>query len=332
MRIPHDTATIAWLLESSDPVTEIRADQGDVFRMPIPLPADMGNGWFSKFELPMGMVAFCSEYAFLPKAVGTVLKLGEVSIPLQCEALMLQTMLRGRSLQTDHIVGKEFFLGPGYNIFRYGNRFRITPSVDCTADASMIGLLVTRTALNLLIGAVLADRLLTALEIVPPPRALVHAIPQSVSSHLQQAIPHHMTGKARGLFIQARALDYLTALIEHLGINQSEETYPGTSQWRVDELYSSLIHSQGKLPTLGELAERFGVSAQTLNRDFKAVYGQTIHQFIMDFRLTEAHAAIQQNDIPLKTLAQKLGYRHANHFLTAFRKKFGYSPGSLRTR
>jgi len=32
----------------------------------------------------------------------------------------------------------------------------------------------------------------------------------------------------------------------------------------------------------------------------------------------------------MKTLAHKIGYSHVNHFITAFKKKFGVTPGSLR--
>ena len=50
----------------------------------------------------------------------------------------------------------------------------------------------------------------------------------------------------------------------------------------------------------------------------------------MTHRLEAAHAAIQSSDVPLKKLAERLGYAHFNHFNAAFKKKFGYPSGSLR--
>ena len=76
----------------------------------------------------------------------------------------------------------------------------------------------------------------------------------------------------------------------------------------------------------------FNLSVRTLNDEFKAEYGKPIQTFITDHRLNEAHAAIISTDIPLKSVALRLGYTHTNHFLTAFKKKFGYSPGSLRKK
>jgi AraC-like DNA-binding protein len=88
----------------------------------------------------------------------------------------------------------------------------------------------------------------------------------------------------------------------------------------------------GKLPSLDEIAAEFAISPRTLSNEFKAEYGQPLHAFMMDLRLNQAHAAIEANSVPLKALAQRLGYTHTHHFLTAFRRKFGYPPSVLRKK
>ncbi len=70
--------------------------------------------------------------------------------------------------------------------------------------------------------------------------------------------------------------------------------------------------------------------ARVLNNGFKEIYGCSINTYISGQRLDSAHEVLVKSDIPMKTLAVNLGYSHVNHFITAFRKKFGYSPGSLR--
>jgi AraC-like DNA-binding protein len=32
----------------------------------------------------------------------------------------------------------------------------------------------------------------------------------------------------------------------------------------------------------------------------------------------------------MKVIAERLGYSHVNHFITALKRKFGYPPGSVR--
>ena len=330
MKISFDTATISWLQDTPEPTLELRPEDKDLIQFPIPVPTDVGTGALWKIDLPMGMSLFCTKYSFLPKAAGQMLGLAEVNFPLHCDALMIQAMLQGRSIQRDMYLDKEYILSPGYNLFRYTSTLHVLPSVDCTTDATMVGLLIMRPTLNLLISEAQTDQLLELLEIIPPPSAKIHAIPSSVSAHLNQILRHDLIGNSKKLFIQARFLDYLTALCDHFGVAQENEKHSRPSQSRAEKLHGILMLSQGKIPTLDELAIQFNVSAQTLNEDFKSAYGQTIYAFMIDYRLMQSHAAIQQSNIPLKTIAQRLGYKHTNHFLTAFKKKFGYSPGSLR--
>jgi len=56
----------------------------------------------------------------------------------------------------------------------------------------------------------------------------------------------------------------------------------------------------------------------------------TIHRFMIKQRLHEAHDIILETSMPLKSLSFNLGYSHVNHFITAFKREFAYSPGSLR--
>jgi len=80
------------------------------------------------------------------------------------------------------------------------------------------------------------------------------------------------------------------------------------------------------------LAQQYGISARVLNDEFRKVYGCSIFTYISELRLKEAHEVLLKTDIPMKTLAINLGYRHVKHVICAFGRKFGYSPGSLRKK
>ena len=101
---------------------------------------------------------------------------------------------------------------------------------------------------------------------------------------------------------------------------------------QVHQLYEEISGLQGKVPTLDELAKQYGMSARVLNKEFRKVYGVSIFSYISELRLKEAHEALLKTDLPMKNMALNMGYSHVNHFISAFGKKFGYSPGSLRKR
>jgi DNA-binding response OmpR family regulator len=103
-----------------------------------------------------------------------------------------------------------------------------------------------------------------------------------------------------------------------------------THREKVQALHEFLMQMDGKIPTINELASQFGLSARNLNEVFMHEYGHSINSFVTDYRLTQAHTILVESDIPMKQVAAWLGYSHVNHFITAFKRKFGYSPGTLR--
>jgi AraC-like DNA-binding protein len=98
----------------------------------------------------------------------------------------------------------------------------------------------------------------------------------------------------------------------------------------VQALHEYLSRLEGKLPTLSLLSKQFGLSARRLNEAFAAEYGQSIFAYITDQRLQAAHEVMVVTDEPMKRVAERLGYAHVNHFIAAFKRKYGYTPGQLR--
>jgi len=104
------------------------------------------------------------------------------------------------------------------------------------------------------------------------------------------------------------------------------------SSERTRAVQQQLINTKGKLPSMEDLATQYGCSIRTLNNDFVSEHGQTIQTYIAEYRYNRAHTAVQQTTIPLKVLSEQFGYSHVNHFIAAFRNRFGYPPGTLRKR
>ena len=53
---------------------------------------------------------------------------------------------------------------------------------------------------------------------------------------------------------------------------------------------------------------------------------------MMKFRLAQAHSALVQSAVSIKQLAARLGYAHVSNFAIAFKRRYGYPPGSLRRK
>jgi AraC-like DNA-binding protein len=139
-----------------------------------------------------------------------------------------------------------------------------------------------------------------------------------------------MTGTLKRLHAQSKVLEYLCNLSTYVCAQPVSGARTERSREIVRDLHDFLIRQEGKLPTLDELAVRYGLSARWLNDEFAREYGMPIYSFITDHRLAEAHTALLDGNLPIKKISQRLGYSHVNHFTNGFKKKFGYTPGSLR--
>ena len=332
MRAPYEFLRFSWLVETDEEAAIFASRDRDQLLCPYPLSPEIGAASFTKIGLSMGMSIFRAEHRFQPAAMGKLIPIATVDGNFPSESFMIQVVKGGRIVHHESYPEGEVIFSPGFDLFRVTNRLKLVPVVDGSSNSVMTCLIISRLAFCHLVGDQVAESTLNALGVLPAPKVLAKPMPLSVSAHLHEAIPSNLSGSIRKLFCQARALDYLSALIRHLGTNQDEAATTSRAQRRARDLFEKLVANQGKLATLEELATQFGVSARTLNSEFKAEYGMPIFSFIQDRRLLEAHAAIENSDIPLKEVAQRLGYTHTNHFLTAFRKKFGYAPGNLRMK
>ena len=89
------------------------------------------------------------------------------------------------------------------------------------------------------------------------------------------------------------------------------------------------LHFQDDL-SLTAICKEFGINECKLKGGFKAMFGKTVFGYIQELRMEFARQLLFQKRISVGLVADKLGYRNANHFSTAFKKYFGESPGNVR--
>ena len=83
--------------------------------------------------------------------------------------------------------------------------------------------------------------------------------------------------------------------------------------------------------TIAELARQFGLSASVLQRQFRSAFGTSVNDYRRVTRLHHARNSLEQG-LSISEAAYQAGYTSAANFATAFRRQFGLSPKSLRTR
>jgi AraC-like DNA-binding protein len=84
------------------------------------------------------------------------------------------------------------------------------------------------------------------------------------------------------------------------------------------------------LPTTRALAKLFQTNEYTLKKLFRDHLQTSIYQFYNHERLKNAHALIEQTNLTLLEIALHCGFNDYHSFLTAFKKKYHYTPSQVK--
>lgn len=138
-------------------------------------------------------------------------------------------------------------------------------------------------------------------------------------------------GRMNSVFRQAKVLEMLALQFSALGSKSGNSAFSPGELAKVRMARESLLSDLRDPPDLERLARDVGLSAKRLNRGFRALFGTTVFDYLRDARLDAARSALEAGTpLSLKQLAWEMGYGQVSNFVTAFRRRFGVTPGSYR--
>lgn len=98
----------------------------------------------------------------------------------------------------------------------------------------------------------------------------------------------------------------------------------------VEGVKQFLFTNRGRAVTLGEAASFAHVTPPYLCRIFKEHTGDSPMAYLQTVRMREAEKLLSFTDLPVYTIAEKLGYDEPSYFARVFRHTYGRSPQSFR--
>lgn len=295
------------------------------------MAADIGRGWLEIQNLKQGMTLGRRVLHFPAEGPGEMLPFAEVKSSLSEPTLLIQAVKTGRILLKERCVGIELIGDTETTLFQYVTQVDYLPLLDTSKDIEVAILYVSISTLHQLLGEEITDKLLTDLQIESAPNARSVKVPPHISAILHASHSSQLKGEMRKLFARAKVLEYFCTLADYFH-RAKTSTETSLTKKIIFEIYKELTQLEGKIPTLCDIAQRYGISMKSLNSGFKEMFGKTAYACITEQRLHDAHSLLLSSDIAMKALADRLGYSHVNHFITAFKKSFGYTPGSLRKK
>ncbi len=138
------------------------------------------------------------------------------------------------------------------------------------------------------------------------------------------------------LFLESKVMEllavYLSEVLE-LSILASDQ-FP-ISRTDKDSILEAkrIIDSQlAYAPSLDELAKKINFSTSKLTRCFSAMFGKSIHAYIIEQRLEKAAGLLLQSEMSVTQIASMVGYSKASNFSAAFKKKYGVVPREYKSQ
>jgi LacI family transcriptional regulator len=79
-----------------------------------------------------------------------------------------------------------------------------------------------------------------------------------------------------------------------------------------------------------QILEVVPLSRRMLEHRFKKILGRTPHDEILKLQFERAKQLLTETSLPLTTIAERVGFRHAEYLSVAFKRRFGSPPGEYR--
>jgi AraC-like DNA-binding protein len=83
-------------------------------------------------------------------------------------------------------------------------------------------------------------------------------------------------------------------------------------------------------PDYARLAARYGMGLSTLRRRFREATGTPLHDYVLQKRMARARRLLGEGDLPIKAVANELGYADVYFFAAQFRRLTGVTPAAYR--
>ncbi|MEE0945619.1 MAG: AraC family transcriptional regulator [Acutalibacteraceae bacterium] len=101
---------------------------------------------------------------------------------------------------------------------------------------------------------------------------------------------------------------------------------------QIGEQIKNIIHKNPeRFLSNKELAQKTHVSVKTAENKFKTLFGVTIHQYTLKFKVEQAIAYFKNfPEMSIKEVAYNLGFYDEYHFSKQFKKVTGFSPNKYR--
>ncbi len=149
---------------------------------------------------------------------------------------------------------------------------------------------------------------------------------------LQNIFDCQIKGKWANMLIES-SFAQLVYLQMNALFNQEETTPDGFTKRDMEVMYGLRDHLTKTFledHSMIQLAKHFGLNTNKLMTQFKKLFGTSVFEYLSDLRMEYARNLLLDENKMVVEVAHVLGYKNPHHFSTAFKRRYGISPSSIK--
>ncbi len=145
---------------------------------------------------------------------------------------------------------------------------------------------------------------------------------------LNQIFKKNMQSSLHELYLKGKIYELLS-----LYFNKNEDDVTGCpflededNVEKIKKAKQIVINHMANPPSLQQIADEIVLSVPKLKQGFKHIYGDTVFNFLLDYKLEYARRLLLSKKYNISEISMQIGYSTASHFISAFKKKYGTTP------
>ena len=169
--------------------------------------------------------------------------------------------------------------------------------------------------------------------------AMMEMSSPAVSHHLKQLRAAGLISSRReGKEVYYRIADTEVGLAMHTAVESimevacPESEGGATSAQTVRKVHDYLLEHISERVTIEELSHKFHINPTTLKKAFKEEYGSSIAAHTKEHRMERAEMLLREGSGSIAEISRAVGFDSASRFASAFKEKYGITPGDYRRK
>lgn len=149
-----------------------------------------------------------------------------------------------------------------------------------------------------------------------------------MSAATSALLSSRLEGESRLSFVSATVEQLLCLAMAALA--ERSASMPGLSardRQIVQRVRAAMDENLADPPRLEDLAKKFGINRNKLRFGFKALFGTSAAEYLFEQRMRAAFELLECERYSVTEVSARVGYSHLCNFTTAFKRRFGRTPG-----